>query len=49
MQAWLALSLAPDWPDYALNAAVEAVTPCSSREAATDAPIGAAVAFLDAP
>ena len=49
MHGWLALSLAPDWPDYALNAAVEAGSAVLITEAATDTPIGAAVALLNAP
>jgi hypothetical protein len=49
MHAWLALSLAPDWPDYALSAAVESSNAIFIREAATDAAIGAAVALQDAP
>jgi hypothetical protein len=49
MQGWLTLSLAPDWPDYALNAAVESGNAVLIREAATQASIGAAVVSRDAP
>ena len=49
METWLALSLTPDWPEYALEAATEAGSAVLITDAATSAPIGAAVALLDAP
>jgi hypothetical protein len=49
MQDWLTLSLAPDWPEYALEAATEQGHAVLIEEAATSTAIGAAVAVLDAP
>jgi hypothetical protein len=49
MQDWLALSLAPDWPEYALEAATEQGEAVLIEEANTGSAIGAGVAILDAP
>lgn len=49
MQAWLTLSLEPDWPEYALEAAAEQGNGVLITEAATGSAIGAAVAVLEAP
>jgi len=49
MQPWLAPSLAPDWPEDALKAATENKSAVLITDAATETPIGAAVAILNAP